>query len=109
MILDFGDGGKGDLHDLAVGAFDLDAGSGERLGGLHAFHCSAHSPAIDCNNLDVVLAVKRLQRRECLGYFHRDFLPASNMPVSGAEVHRTSLMQPENIIWRIEPVRVFFD
>jgi len=31
------------------------------------------------------------------------------MPLTGLEVHRTSLMQPENIIWRIEPVRVFFD
>lgn len=71
MIFDFGDRREWDLHDLAVGALDLDAGSGERLGGFHAFNCAAHSPAISCNNLDVVFTVKRLQRRECLSYFHR--------------------------------------
>ncbi len=71
MIFDLGDRREGDFHDLAVGGFDLYAGSGERLGGLHASYCSAHSPAVSRNNLDVVFAVKRLQCCECLGYFHR--------------------------------------
>ncbi len=70
-MFDFGDRREGDLHDLAVGAFHLHAGCGERLGGFHTFNCSAHSAAISCNNLDVVFTVKRLQRCECLGYFHR--------------------------------------
>lgn len=109
MIFDLGDGREGDLHDLTVRTFDLHTGSGKRLGGLHAANGSTHSSAIGCDDLDVVLAVKRLQRRECLGYFHRCVLRESNMPLSGPEVHRTSGMQPENTIWRIEPVRVFFD
>ena len=57
MIFDLGDGREGDLHDLAIRGFDLHAGSGERLGGLHAFNGSTHSPAVGCNNLDVVFAV----------------------------------------------------
>ena len=109
MILDLGDGREGDLHDLATGGFDLHAGSGERLGGIHAFNCAAHSPAIRRNNLDVVFAVKRLQCCECLGYFHRLRPPCVTMPLSGLEVHRTYQNEPENMIWRIEPVRVFFD
>jgi hypothetical protein len=50
-----------------------------------------------------------LQRCECLGYFHRLRPPCVTMPLSGLEVHRTYQNEPENMIWRIEPVRVFFD
>lgn len=89
MIFDLGDRREGDLNDLAVGAFDLHAGSGERLGGFHAFNSAAHTLAIGGNNLDVVLTVKRLQRCECLGYFHRPRPPWVNMPFSAQEVHRT--------------------
>jgi hypothetical protein len=71
MIFDLCNGREGDLYDLAIGGLDLHTGSGESLGGLHAANCPAHSPAVGRYNLDVVLAVKRLQRRECLGYFHR--------------------------------------
>lgn len=71
VIFDLGDRREGDLYDLAIGAFDLHAGSGECLGGFHTFNCSAHSPSVSCNNLDVVFTVKRLQRRECFGYLHR--------------------------------------
>jgi hypothetical protein len=87
VIFNLGDGREGDFYDLAVGGFNLHARSGERLGGLHASHCSAHSPAVSCNNLDVVFAVQRLQRCECLGYFH---VASSyvNMPLSRPEVHR---------------------
>ena len=109
VIFDFGDCWEGDLHDLAVGAFDLHAGSGERLCGFHTFDCSPHSPAVRCNNLDIVFTVERLQCCECFGYLHRHIPPWVNMPLSDPEVHRTNGMQPENTIWRIESVRVFFD
>ena len=109
MIFDLGDRREGDFYDLATGGFHLHAGSGECLGGLHASNRSAHSPAVSCNDLDVVFAVKRLQRCECLGYFHRLRPPWVNMPLSGPEVQLTIGMQPENRIWRIEPVRVFSD
>src|ERR1043166_1740139 len=79
VIFDLGNGREGDLYDLAIGCLDLHAGSGERLGGLHAANGPPHSSAVDGNYLDVVLTVKRLQRRECFGYFHRRILPDSNI------------------------------
>ena len=91
MIFDLGDGREGDLHDLTIGTFDLYAGSSEGLGSLHASHGSAHSPAVRCNDLDVVLAVKRLQRRECFGYFHRRILPTQICLLVG----RKSIVQPD--------------
>ena len=75
MILDLGYRRKGYLHNLASRDLDLDAGRGESLGGLHASNCSAHAPAIGRNDLNIVLAVKWLQSRECLGNFHNSILP----------------------------------
>lgn len=70
MILDFDDGGEGDLYDLAARNLHLDARRGEGLGRLHAANRAAHPPAVSRNDLYVVLAVKWLQSCECLGYFH---------------------------------------
>jgi hypothetical protein len=75
MILDLRDRWKGYLHDLAVRDLDLYAGSGERLGGFHAPNCASHAPAVDRDNLHIVLAIKWLQSRECLGDLHDSFLP----------------------------------
>lgn len=60
---------EGYLYDLAVRDLDLDAGCGERLGGLHTANCSTHTPAVGGNDLDVVLAVERLQSCERFSYF----------------------------------------
>ena len=120
MILDFCNRREGYLHDLTIRAFDLYAGSGEGLGGFHAANNTAHASAVDSDNLDIILTVERLQSGERLCYLHRQILPEvrtavnyrSNMPLSCREVYRnateTAIMQPENIIWRIESGRVFF-
>ena len=75
MILDLRYRRKRYLHNLTVCNLNLDAGSGEGLGGLHASNCATHAPAVGRNDLDVVLAVKRLQCRECLSDFHSFILP----------------------------------
>ena len=75
MIFDFGDGGKRDLHDLAVRNLHFDAGSREGLRHLHAANRAAHPLAVDRNDLHIVLAVKWLQSGERLGYFHDYILP----------------------------------
>jgi hypothetical protein len=109
MILDLRYGREGNFHDLPVRDLDLYAGRREGLGGLHASHRPAHSPAIRRDDLHVVLAVQGLERCECFGDFHNK---TSWMPIIIAfawpKVYRGKGLQPENIIWRIEPVRVFF-
>jgi hypothetical protein len=113
VIFYFRDRRKRNLHDLAIGNLDLYAGSGESLGGFHTPHCATHAPAIGGNNLYIVLPVQRLQSRECLGDFHNAILPEllnydSDIALYKAGCLSAAAMQPGNIIWRIESVRVFF-
>ena len=75
VVLNFRDCRERDLHDLPARDLDLHARCGERLGGLHASHCPTHAPAVRRNNLHIVLAIKRLERCECLGNFHSKILP----------------------------------
>ena len=75
VILDLRNRRERNLHDLTVRNLDLDAGSREGLSRLHAANRTTHPPAVRCNDLYVVFAVKRLQRCECFGYFHGDVLP----------------------------------
>ncbi len=75
---------------LAVGAFHLDAGFGERLRGLHAAHYAAHARAVACDYLYVVFAVKRLQCCECFGYFHQVFTTLSSRDSLNALYERES-------------------
>ena len=70
MVFDFRDGWKGDLHKVAVRAFDLYAWRRQGLGRFHAAHRSSYSPAIERNDLDIVLAVERLECRQCFRNFH---------------------------------------
>jgi hypothetical protein len=60
VILDLGNRRKRNLHNLPARNLNLHAGSGEGLGSFHAANRASHSPAVSCNDLDVVLAVKRL-------------------------------------------------
>jgi hypothetical protein len=108
VILDLGDAGKGYFDDLPIRAEDFDAGSGEGLCVLHAANFPADPLSVYRNDFDVVFAVKRLQSRQCLGYFHssrppcgsaENRPPASILPFTEREVYR---VQPEKIIWRIE-------
>lgn len=109
MIFNFRNIRKGNFHDLPVRNLHLYARRGEGLGSLHAFNCPAHPPAISRDDLHVVFAIKWLESRECFGNFHNKNL---RMLVIIAfvwpKVYRGKGLQPENIIWRIEPVRVFF-
>ena len=71
MILDLGDRRERDLHNLAVGAFNLHTGSREGLSGFHTANCAPHSLAVQRDNFHVVFTVERLQCGECFGYFHK--------------------------------------
>jgi hypothetical protein len=64
VVFDFGDGGKGYLNDLSVGAFDLYAGSSEGLGGFHAAYNAPDATAIDGDYLYIVLTVEGFQCSE---------------------------------------------
>jgi len=68
VIFNLGNRREWNLYDLTVGAFDLHTRRGQGLSCFHTFNRAAHSLAIGSNNLDVVLAVKGLQRGECFGY-----------------------------------------
>jgi hypothetical protein len=70
VILDLSYRGKRYLDYLAVRAFHLDAWGCECLGGLHAANDATHAFASNCNNLNIIFTVKRLQRREGFSYFH---------------------------------------
>lgn len=63
VVFYFGDFGKWDLDDLAIGTFNFDARSCQGLGGFHAPNCAPHSLAVECYDLNIILAVKRLQCR----------------------------------------------
>jgi len=77
VVFDLGYRRKRYLNDLAICNFDLYAGSCEGLGGFHASNCASHAPAVGSNNLHIVLPIKWLQRRECLGDFHNSILPGA--------------------------------
>lgn len=70
VIDDFYDRGKRDLYDLAIGPLDFYARRGQGLGGLHTAHDAADAVTVLSHDLNVGLAVKRLQRRQGPGYFH---------------------------------------
>jgi len=63
VVFNLGDRRKWDLYDLAIGTFNFDARSGKGLGGFHAPNRAAHAPPVERYNLDIVLAVKRLECR----------------------------------------------
>src|SRR5205085_7040863 len=70
MVNDLRDDGEGNFNQLAVWALDLDARECERLRLLEAADNAAHARARLGHDLDVVLAVERLERRESFGHFH---------------------------------------
>jgi hypothetical protein len=70
MVFDFGDRRERYFDDLAVGTFDLDAGSGEGLSGFHASHNTPHALPVKRYDLNIVFAVQRLKGRKCFGDFH---------------------------------------
>ena len=90
MIFDLGDCREGNLYDLSIGALNLYAGSREGLGGFHAANCTAYAPAVSGDYFHVVLAIQWLQGCERFCYLQVDFLPGSNMPLTGPEVYRTA-------------------
>jgi hypothetical protein len=75
MVFDFSDRGKGYLYDVAVRAFNLHTWSRQCLRGFHASHNASDVASVESNNLDVVLAVERLECREGLGDFHSSYFP----------------------------------
>jgi len=92
VVFDFGNRRKRNLHYLAVGALHLDAGSGECLSCFHAANDAADALSVDCNDLNIVFAIKRLQCRKCFGNFQVSFPPkfkavvALNLNVDGASI-----------------------
>lgn len=70
MINDFDDTEEGDFDDFAVAAFHLDARSGKSLRCFHTADDAAHARAVFRNNLYVIFAVERSERRESFGDFH---------------------------------------
>ena len=82
VILDLRDRGEGYFDDLPIRTFDLYARSGESLGGFHTSNCAADAPAVNRDNLHVVLAIKWLQSRKCLGNFHDSILPEAVFTVT---------------------------
>ena len=70
MVLDFGDRRKWYLDDLAIGAFYLDAWSGEGLSGFHAANNAPDALAVNRYDLNIVFAVQRLKCCKCFGDFH---------------------------------------
>src|SRR5918993_2805516 len=77
MVDDFGDGGEGDFDEFAVRALDFDGGARQRLRLLEAADDAADARARLGHDLDVVLAVERLERRQSLSYFHVSLLVVS--------------------------------
>jgi hypothetical protein len=80
VVDDLNDRGKRNLDDLAVAAFHFHARRSQRLGHFHTAHHAAHADAVARDNLDIVLAVKRLQCRQCSGDFHNLFSCCPKMP-----------------------------
>jgi hypothetical protein len=70
MVLNLCDRRKRYLDDLAIGAFDLYAWSGEGLSGLHAPDNAPHALAVNRYNLNIIFAVQRLKGRKCFCDFH---------------------------------------
>lgn len=78
MVFDFGDRRERYLDDLAVGAFYLDARSGEGLSSFHASHNTPYALPVKRYDLNIVLAVQRLKGRKCFGDFHVYLFSDSN-------------------------------
>jgi hypothetical protein len=74
MVFDFGYGGKRYLYDLAVLTLHLHARRGQGLSGFHAPNDASDALAIERDDLDIVFAVERPERRECFCHFHRCLL-----------------------------------
>jgi hypothetical protein len=70
MVYDFCDRQEGNLDDLAIGAFNLDAGRRQRLCRFHAADDAADAVAVCRHNLYVVLAIEWAQGCEGFSYFH---------------------------------------
>ncbi len=83
MIFDLGDRRERDLDDLSIRDLNLYAGCGESLGGFHTSNCSAHAPAVGCDDLHVIFAVKWLQGCERFGDFQGKFLPVRYLAFYG--------------------------
>jgi len=60
---------KGYFDNVAVRTFHFDTWSRERLGSFQTVNGSADSSSICCENLDVWLAVQRLECRQRLRHF----------------------------------------
>ena len=69
MIDDFHNADEGYLDDFSVGAFNLDTRLSQRLSRSQTLHRAANPRAVVGNNLYVLFAVKRLQRRQSFSYF----------------------------------------
>jgi hypothetical protein len=73
VILDLRDRGKRYFNYFTIRAFHLHAGGREGLSGLHAPNNAPDALSINRYNLDIVLAVERLQGSKCFGNFHAGF------------------------------------
>ena len=90
MIFDLGDRREGNLDDLSIRDLNLYAGCREGLSGFHATNCPAHTPAVGCNDLDVIFAIKWLQGCERFGYLQGKFPPRFGiLPFTRPEVYRS--------------------
>ena len=70
MVYNFRDRIARNFDYFAVGAFDLNARSGERLRHLHTADDAAHSATFFRYDFYVIFAVERLQSSDGFGYFH---------------------------------------
>src|ERR1044071_3485808 len=98
VVDDFGDDVERDFDDLAVRPLDFDARLGERLRRAQALDRAAHARTVPRYDLDVVLTVERLERRQCFGHFHVSLTvlspaPARGCPVMGHSVRTVSARQ----------------
>ena len=67
---DLFDSSEWNLDDGAVRLLNFDTRRCESLSGLKASYEPTHTPTIGGYNLDVILAIERLESGECLCYIH---------------------------------------
>ena len=79
MIFNLGDRRKRYFDDLAARTLHLDTRSGQSLCGFHAPNNAANATAVECDDLNVVFPIKRLECRKCFCDFHSYSLPSERM------------------------------
>src|SRR5687768_3755664 len=114
VVDDLGDNRKGNLHNLAVRALDLDAGCRQCLGRLHTSHGAAYAASVRHYNLYIVFPIEGAQGCEGFCYFHLGY--RAFLLIMWSKTHYTVVspnsepsetankMQPPQFLRRIAPL-----